>query len=130
VKLAGTTSPPARAAATAASVAGEVSIAPELAARVRPQDVVFVFARASDGPPVPLAVARFRASELPLRFSLDDSMAMAPGFTLSSQRSVIVGARISRSGQAGAQSGDLTGQLDGVAVGRRDLQLRITDVVP
>lgn len=115
-------------AAANASISGEVSLAPALAARVQPQDVVFVFARASEGPPLPLAVARFRASELPLRFTLDDSMAMAPGMNLSAHRKVTIGARISRSGQAAAQPGDLSGQVEGVTVGSRDVQIRITDV--
>lgn len=118
----------APAAARAASLSGEVSLAPELAARVQPQDVVFVFARASEGPPLPLAVARFRASELPIRFTLDDSMAMAPGMNLSAHRSVTVGARISRSGQATLQPGDLSGQVERVTVGSRDVQIRITEI--
>lgn len=131
VKLADTPAPAPRAPvpAAGATVSGEVSLDPALAARVQPQDVVFVFARASGGPPLPLAVARFRASELPLRFTLDDSMAMAPGMNLSAHRTVAVSARISRSGQASAQAGDLSGQVEGVAVGSRDVQVRITEVV-
>jgi cytochrome c-type biogenesis protein CcmH len=123
---AGTRAAPA--ATRASSLSGEVSLAPALAARVQPQDVVFVFARASEGPPLPLAVARFRASELPIRFTLDDSMAMAPGMNLSAHRSVTVGARISRSGQATPQPGDLSGQVEGVSVGSRDVQVRITEI--
>ena len=55
-------------------------------------------------------------------------MAMAPGMNLSAHRSVTVGARISRSGQATPQPGDLSGQVEGVSVGSRDVQVRITEI--
>jgi cytochrome c-type biogenesis protein CcmH len=70
---------------------------------------VFVFARAPQGPRMPLAVARRRVSELPLTVVLDDSQAMQPSVKLSSFREVVVGARVSRSGEPIARSGDLEG---------------------
>ena len=76
---------------------------------VAPEATVFVFARAVGGPPMPLAVARFRASELPREVMLDDSMAMAPGMSLSKFHQVTVTARVSRSGTVQATPGDAEG---------------------
>ena len=95
--------------APTATVSGTVTLAPALKGRVKPDDTVFIFARAAKGPPAPLAVLRKRVADLPLTFTLDDSMAMAPGMTLSRFQSVVIGARISRSGQAMRQPGDLEG---------------------
>ena len=88
---------------------GEVKLAPAIAAQAAPTDTVFIFARAVQGPPMPLAVLRKQVRELPAQFSLDDSMAMAPGASLSGSPQVIVGARVSKSGSPAAQPGDLQG---------------------
>ena len=88
---------------------GTVRLAPELLAKASPDDSVFIFARAASGPPMPLAVVRKQVRELPAQFALDDSMAMAGGMTLSSQQSVVVGARVSKSGSATPQPGDFEG---------------------
>lgn len=87
----------------------DISIAPALAARVAADDTVFVFARAEGGPPMPLAVARMAASKLPASVVLTDGMGMTPDGNLSSARKVVVIARISKSGQALPQAGDLEG---------------------
>ena len=91
---------------------GTVTLSPELAAKVSPTDTLFIFARAAEGPPMPLAVQRGKASDLPVAFALDDSMAIGPR-KLSAVPRVVVGARISRSGNATPQPGDLQG-LSGV----------------
>jgi len=125
---------PAATAATAASpatasISGEVTLAPELMRQAKPDETVFIFARAVDGPPLPLAVIRTTVKELPLRFTLDDSMSMAPTARLSMHRQVVVSARVSRSGQAMPQPGDLIGTVQPVAVGATGVQVRIADVV-
>jgi len=97
-------------AATPATLRVLVDITPELAARASPTDMLFVFARAEHGPPMPLAVSRHRVAELPLTVTLDDSMAMAPQLRLSMFPSVTVGARISKSGSATPSPGDLQGR--------------------
>jgi len=84
-----------------------VKLDPKLAARVQPADTLFVFARAVDGPPMPLAVARLKASDLPAKITLTDAMAMTPAMTLSKFSEVNVAARISKSGNAMPQTGDL-----------------------
>jgi len=112
--------PQAKEAKSAAqnTVSGVVQIAPALAARVSPDDTLFVFARAAEGPRMPLAIVRARAKELPFRFTLDDTSAMAAGMNLSSQKSVVIGARISKSGSATPQAGDLQGLSEPVQVGK------------
>ena len=86
-----------------------VSIAPELAGQVRADQRIYIFAKAVNGPPMPLAVSRHRASELPVSVILDDSMAMIEGMKISAFEQVSVTARLSRSensGGPGAQPGD------------------------
>ncbi len=120
--------PPAAAAAT--SITGQVTLAPELAARVQPTDTVFVFARSPQGSRMPLAILRTTASALPLSFTLDDSHAMAPSAVLSGASEVVVEARISRSGQAAPSSGDLFGRSIAIRPGTRDLALQIDQIQP
>jgi cytochrome c-type biogenesis protein CcmH len=124
--------PPAAApsaAAKGASVSGSVSIAAALVARAAPGDTVFVFARAAEGPRLPLAVLRKQVKDLPFDFELDDSMAMSPAAKLSGAAQVVVGVRVSKSGDATPQDGDLTGQSAAVAPGAKGLKITIADVV-
>jgi cytochrome c-type biogenesis protein CcmH len=132
--------PPAAAASTPAkapvagssdgSVAGTVTLAPALAASVSPNDVVFIFARAVQGPRMPLAIMKKQVRDLPIAFTLDDSMSMSPTTTLSSAGEVIVGARVSRSGQAIPQSGDVEGFSPPVRVGARGVAVVIEKAIP
>jgi cytochrome c-type biogenesis protein CcmH len=96
-------------------VEGTVTLSEKLKDKAAPEDTVFVFARAAEGPPMPLAVTRVRVRDLPYRFRLDDSMAMTPAMKLSSFPKVVVAARISKSGAASAQPGDLQGTSPPVA---------------
>jgi cytochrome c-type biogenesis protein CcmH len=120
----------ARAASGAATGAGGltviVDLAPSLAARVPPGATLFVFARAAEGPRVPLAIARRPAAGFPVTVTLDDSNAMVAGLDLSSQPRVVVGARISASGNATPQSGDLEALSDPFEHATVDEPLRLT----
>lgn len=102
------------------SIRGEVIVDARWRGRVPRGATLFVFARSADEPGPPLAVYRTSADGLPARFRLDDSLAMMPTRTLSSARAVIVEARISTSGHAEPQRGDLravSGRIDPRAAG-------------
>ena len=108
-----------------ASVGGTVSVSPALLSRTSPQDTVFIFARPANGGRMPLAALRIQVKDLPYRFTLDDSKSMSPSMPLSSSVQVMVAARISKSGDAIAQPGDLTGQVGPVAMGSQGIALEI-----
>ena len=113
-----------------ASIQGIVSLSPALKSKVVPDDTVFIFARAAQGPHMPLAILKRKAGELPITFTLDDSTAMADELKLSKFQLVVVGARVSRSGNALPQSGDLVGQSEPVRAGGSKLTLTIDSVQP
>jgi cytochrome c-type biogenesis protein CcmH len=115
---------------SAGTVSGVLRLDPALAGRVAPDDTVFIFARPAQGPRMPLAVLRRKASELPINFMLDDSTAMSKELRLSGFEQVIVGARISRSGNATPQSGDFTGQSGPLKTGAAGIALLIDSVQP
>jgi cytochrome c-type biogenesis protein CcmH len=116
-------------AGAASSVSGRVSLSPALAKLASPEDTIFVFARPAPGAGMPLAVMRKQVKDLPFEFTLDDSMAMSPANALSGASAVVVSARISKTGNALPQPGDLSGQTAQVKVGAKGLQIEIKDVV-
>ena len=116
-------------AAAAAAITGRVSLDPKLRDRVAPGDVLFIYARAANGPRMPLAVLRSSAGDLPRDFRLDDSLAMTPAARLSNASEVIVEARISKSGSATPAPGDLRGTSAPLAPGAHDVVIVINDVV-
>jgi cytochrome c-type biogenesis protein CcmH len=120
----------AAANAGSAVVRGQVKLAPALAAKAAPTDTVFVFARAAQGPRMPLALMRRQVKDLPIQFALDDTMAMMPDLTLSKYSPVVIGARVSKSGNAIAASGDLQGFSKPVKVGSSGIDVEIDQVVP
>jgi cytochrome c-type biogenesis protein CcmH len=116
--------------ATVQSVTGSVSVAADVAAKISGAETVFIFARAERGPRVPLALVRATARELPMKFALSDMHAMAPGVNLSSADAVRIEARISRSGNATPQSGDLVGTSGVVAPGASGVNVIVNRVLP
>lgn len=106
-----------------ARISGHARIADSLADQVKPDDTVFILARPVSGSRMPLAISRWRVSDLPRAFVLDDSSTMSPQATLSGASRVRVEIRISRSGAAAAQPGDLQGVLPDVDVRAADLDL-------
>lgn len=99
---------------------GRVTLNPALAAQVSPSDTVFIYANAADGPRMPLAIIRTTVDKLPYDFVLDDSLAMNPQMKLSQVKSVMVRARISKSGNAMPQAGDLGASVGPVTPGSAD----------
>ncbi|MEP6882554.1 MAG: c-type cytochrome biogenesis protein CcmI [Dokdonella sp.] len=108
-----------------------VSLDAKLKDKLAAGATLFIFARAENGPPMPLAIHRGPASELPLTVVLDDSMGMLPTMKLSMFPKVVIGARVSSSGNAMAQSGDLQVLTSGIDVNRKEpVELVIDSVVP
>src|SRR5258706_162377 len=112
------------------SVSGVVTVAPEIASKIASTDTLFVFARSEGGPRAPLAVLRGSAKELPLRFALDDTMAMSPQWSLSRASDVRIEARVSKSGNAAPQPGDVVGTSAVVKPGASDVRIVIDKVLP
>ena len=111
------------------SVSGKVDLDPALIAKVTPDDTVMVIARAP-GSRMPVAVLRKKALDLPLQFSLDDSLAMGPMTRISTVDKVEIEARISKSGMAQPESGDLISAVQTVTVGAKGVQLHVNKVRP
>ena len=103
---------PVTATASATSLQVAVDVDDKVRAKFNETDVVFVYAKAKQGPRMPLAATRLTLAELPVTVTLDDSMAMVEGMNLSAFDQLVVSARVSRTGSAIAQSGDYIGQLD------------------
>jgi len=118
------------AAPVAATVSGTVRLSPQLKAQAGPEDSVFIFARPADGSRMPLAIVRKQVKDLPFAFTLDDSTSMSPAARLSGAKQVIVGARISKSGQAMPQPGDLEGLSAPVSVGATGVVVEISRPLP
>jgi cytochrome c-type biogenesis protein CcmH len=113
------------------TISVKVSLAPELSAKASPDDLVFIYAKATSGPPMPLAAARKQVKDLPLTIELDDSMAMMAQMKLSAYPEVVVGARISLSGSPSAKSGDLEGEVSPVVPGQSDaVEVVISSIHP
>ncbi len=110
----------------ATQVAGTVELDPSLRSEVKDTDTVFVFARAPEGPRFPLAVLRKQVKDLPFSFVLDDSMSMMPDARLSGFSSLVVSARISKSGNATPNAGDLEGTVSSIQPGAKDVKIRIS----
>lgn len=110
-------------------ITGTVTLAGAVKAQAAATDVVYVMARAENGPPMPLAVVRTQVKDLPLRFSLDDSNAVMPSAKLSDVGSVVVVARVSKSGDPMPHPGDLQGTSATVKPGASGVKINIDSVV-
>lgn len=108
-----------------------VDIAPALKAKTASEQTVFIFAKPQGGK-MPLAVERLTVKDLPANVVLDDSKAAMPTATLSSVEIVDITARISSSGSAIAQSGDLFAAQEKVVIKQADnpIKLMINQVMP
>lgn len=112
-----------------ASLKVTVSLSPALASKAAPDDVVFIFARATQGPRMPLAVVSKHVKDLPVTVVLDDNLAMNPEMKLSSVPKIVVVARVSKSGMANARDGDLEGASLPVMSGTKAVSITIDKVL-
>jgi cytochrome c-type biogenesis protein CcmH len=112
------------------AISGEVTLSGKIASQARPDDLLFVFARAAEGSRMPLAVMRASVADLPLKFRLDDSMAMPSGQKISGFKTVNIEARVAKAGMAQASSGDLFGIVKDVKTGSKNIKLVIDQVQP
>ena len=109
----------------------KVNISDDVRSKFGANDTVFIFAKAKQGPRMPLAAQRVSIAELPVEIVLDDSMAMVDGMNLSAFDQLVVSARASKSGTAMAQSGDYLGQVDVVdKTSQETLVVNIDTLVP
>ncbi|MBZ0096734.1 MAG: c-type cytochrome biogenesis protein CcmI [Sulfuricella sp.] len=113
-----------------AAISGMVTVSKELIAKMSPTDRVFIFAQAPQGPKMPIASLKIDSRQLPYHFTLDDSVSMSPNDKLSNHAEVTISARVSKSGQAMAQSGDLQGKIGPVKLGQQGVAIVIDTVVP
>lgn len=113
-------------ASTGSRLSLVVDISPQLKARAKPGDAVFVYAKAMQGPPMPLAVKKLTLADLPVSLTLSDADAMMPAMKLSSFNQVVVGARVSTSGNPVAQVGDFYTELESIDSANPPAEISLT----
>ena len=118
------------AGATGATLTGTVTLSATLAGKVSPDDTLFIFARATDGPPMPRAISVKKVRDLPASFLLTDGMGARPDLKISNVPQLIISARITKSGKAMPESGDLQGFSQKVKPGDKNINIVIDQQVP
>ena len=119
-----------KAAASTEAIAGEVTISGKIASLAKPDDLLFIFARADEGSRMPLAVLRLVVADLPFTFRLDDAMALPGGRKISEFATISVEARVAKAGRAQTSAGDLFGSVRGVKPGSQGVKLVIDQLQP
>jgi len=112
----------------AAEIKVMVSLSEELKAKASPDDLVFIYAKAMSGPPMPLAAVRKQVKDLPIEVALNDAMAMMPNLKMSAFDTVVVGARVSKTGQPIGQNGDLFAEKRSIKSGEK-VSIEINEVL-
>lgn len=129
-KVAGAATPPTKPGGPGVAISGIVTLAPGLAGKGAPTDTLFVFAKAVEGPPMPVSIVRVMRKDLPFTFRLDDSTSPMPTRKLSDAGTVVIVARLSKSGEAMAKSGDLQGMSQPVKPGVNGIKVVIDREIP
>ncbi len=107
------------------AITGKVILGPNLANRASLPDTLFVFAKDVAGPPMPVSIVRASRKDLPFTFRLDDSTSPMPSRKLSDIDTVVIVARLSKSGKAMAESGDLEGMSQPIKPGAENITVVI-----
>ncbi|MEZ5547690.1 MAG: c-type cytochrome biogenesis protein CcmI [Pseudomonadales bacterium] len=110
---------------TVAELEVEVVLSEDLQSKTSPQQTVFIFARALNGPPMPLAAVRLQVQDLPAKVVLNDSMAMTPQAKLSGFDQVEVIARVAFSQTATASAGDLQGKVSPINLSESPTNIKL-----
>ena len=93
-------------------------------------DTLFVFAREMNGLPMPVSIVRATKNDLPFTFRLDDSTSPMPSRKLSDMGTVVIVARLSKSGEAMPKSGDLQGMSQPVKPGSNGINIVMDREIP
>ena len=109
------------------SISGQIELSPALKSKVKPEDTVLVIAR-KPGERMPVAVLKVAASGFPMSFTLNDTLAMNPSAPLSQLSEVSIEVRISKSGMAKAETGDLISSSKIIQVGATNVRLLVDQV--
>ncbi len=117
-------------AAAGNTLSGTVTLSPALAGKVSPDDTLFIFARAKEGPPMPRAISVKKVRDLPASFLLTDGMGARPDLKISNVPQLIISARITKSGKAMPESGDLQGFSQTVKPGDSNINIVIDRQIP
>ena len=115
--------------AASATISGRVTLADDLLAKAPADATVFIFARPVEGSRMPVAILRRHVRDLPLDFTLDDSMSMVRDVRLSQAGMVVVAARVSQRGDVMPAPGDLQGITAPMRVGIAGVKLEISEVL-
>jgi cytochrome c-type biogenesis protein CcmH len=130
VKAAGGAEQSTKLGSQAVAISGTVSVSPSLAGKGAPTDTLFVLAREVNGPPMPVSIVRATKQDLPFAFRLDDSTSPMPSRKLSDVGSVVIVARLSKSGEAMPKTGDLQGMSQPVKPGASKITIVIDREIP
>lgn len=118
------------AAETGSTLSGTVTLSAAFAGKASPDDTLFIFARATEGPPMPRAISVKKVRDLPASFLLTDGMGARPDLKISNVPQLIISARITKSGKAMPESGDLQGFSQKVKPGDKNINIVIDQQVP
>jgi len=129
-KAVGGAAPSTKSGGQAVAISGTVTLAPSLAGKGAPTDTLFVFAREMNGPPMPVSIVRATKQDLPFTFRLDDSTSPMPSRKLSDVGTVVIVARLSKSGEAMPKSGDLQGISQPMKPGANTITVVIDREIP
>ena len=111
------------------TISGQIDLAPELKSKIKPGDMLMVIAR-QPGERMPVAVLKVPVSQFPFSFVLDDSLAMNPNKRLSQLSEATIEVRISKTGMAKAEPGDLMSAVQTVKLGSSKVRVLVSQVNP